>query len=151
MPRFRFDLLLLLLVLFCPLVLVSTSIIHAIEKPFDANALAKFARKIAPADRIIVSHGRSPVTLTITGQDVKQVIVAVSSAKPDRNTYACVYDTKAQFFNGTNFLSDVIGCSTILWINGRQYKEDTGIWDKLVHTPITKAVMESWEKRPDIN
>jgi len=137
-PSNRFQLVVFLIIIICfPLLVTAPILLHAIEKPFDIYHLKKFAQKITVADRIVASYSQSSVTFSLTGQEAKQVIAAVSSAKPDRNTYKCLYNAKAQFFNGTNNLGDVIGCSTILWITGRQYKEDTGVWDKLVNGSIT--------------
>lgn len=102
---------------------------------------SQFARRIADADRLVVTTtGREPsVRMTITGEELKRVIEMISRAHRDRAPYQATFDIQADFFKGPETLGQMRVCLQLMWIDGAQYRDDSGVLEKLVAMPILQA------------
>ncbi len=75
----------LLLALAAVVVLCSgIPLIKVAVRQYDTARLARFSRRIANADHIVVTSYDVPVSITIEGHDAAKVLQAVASANPDR-------------------------------------------------------------------
>lgn len=120
---------------------------------YDSLRLAQFSHRIAHADRIVGTYAERQVNVTLTGEDVRKVVAAVSSASSARppfgSDWACSYMAKATFFRGTNTLGDVLMCSGLFLLRSSQppFRDESGLLKILVYTPIQDALRESDMKR----
>lgn len=123
------------------------------DAAFDGVRLEQFAHRIADTDHIVATYSQSSVSLTVTGDNAKKVVRAVSSAKSDRpplgHSNICRLMAKATFFKGTNVLDNIEMCSSLFLISHGKcpYRDDTGLLKAVVFTPIVKASEESWDKK----
>lgn len=111
--------------------------------------LRVFVRQIADADRLVVTltlNDPPPVSVTITGQDLARIIRMVSSAHRDRKDYQCGSVANVKFLKDTEILGRMTICSQLMWIDHGQYRDDTGLLDKLVVIQILEAKRE-WESK----
>jgi hypothetical protein len=151
--RLAFLLPLLIIVGLC----VGVPLIRFVLREYDTTRLAKFAHRIADTDRIVGTYARSSVSLTLTGDDARKVVRAVSSAKSDRPPFgmksSCSFFGKATFFRGTNVLDHIEMCGSLFLIHYSEppFRDDTGLLDTLVNTPLVKALEESWQKENGTN
>jgi hypothetical protein len=117
---------------------------------FVSYPLPGFARRIANADRVVVTMLRTPVSITITGEDARRLVQAVSSAKRERlpwgTAYACIFDVRVTFFEGTNALGEILSCMGLFIVSGKKYHDDTGTLVTLAATPIHNAYGE-WDRK----
>jgi hypothetical protein len=90
-------------------------------------------RQIATADQIIVSNIWTGFTLSMKGEEAKQVVQAVSTAKKESNPgLSTCRELQIAFFQGTNFLGAVESCRLlIIGINHTTYIDRTGIMETL--------------------
>jgi hypothetical protein len=136
---------------------------RSVYVPYDAVCRASFAHRIADTDRVVGTFSRSPVSVTLTGDDARKVVRAVSSASSDRPPWgmetSCSFMCRVKFFRGTNVLDDIEVCSSLflirrlpLFLDGYDhrlppFRDDTGSLDSLVYTPVVKAWRDAEEKR----
>ena len=117
---------------------------------FVSYPLARFARRIASADRVVVSMKQGAVSINILGDDAKRVIQAVSSAKGERPPWgmsdACIYDVKITFFKGSEALGDILSCTQLFIVSGKKYRDETGDLGRLAVSPAHAAYVD-WERR----
>ena len=112
---------------------------------YDPFRLAWFAYRIAEADRIVATNWLRSVSLTITGDETKKVIKAISSAGSGRppfgTDWANIYDVKARFYRGTKFLGELeMDCGDLFLIRHRPpFRDRTGLLHDLVYKPISEA------------
>ena len=135
-------------------------VLRPIQETMDDRHLAKFAKEIASADRIVaiqstlsMHHAPELISLTLTGQDAKRVIQAVSSGRADRQRYSNEYMRAAKFFSGKNVLGEIrIDGGELFMADGRQYRGasfrpngdgGTGALNDLICTPLEKMVEEA--------
>jgi hypothetical protein len=122
-------------------------------KPYDSARLAMFVHRVADADRVVGTYARASVSVTVTAEDAKKIVRAVSSATPARPGYgkdwACVYDIKATFFKGTNALDYIEMCEGLFLLHDTKppYRYDSGALKDLVCVPVTDAVHEAEIKK----
>lgn len=120
---------------------------------FVSSPLPRLARRIANADSIVVTISHSPVSIPITGEDVKRVIQAVSFAKRERPpwgmTDSCIYDVKVTFFSGTNPVGKIVSCTSLFMVNGKKYRDDTGVLGAVAVAPICEAYVEWGRKQTE--
>ena len=118
---------------------------------FVSFPLPRFARRIASADRAVASMKHGAVSITITGEDAKQLVQAVSSAKRERPpwgmTDACIYDVRITFFKGTEALGDILSCTRLFIVSGKKYRDETGVLGKLAVSPVQAAYVERGRKQ----
>jgi hypothetical protein len=104
------------------------------------SPLAIFARRVSDADRAIVTEtSRGGGGITITGEDLRRVMGMVSSAHRDTKPYDCSPIADVKFFKGNALLGQMTTCVELLWIDNRQYRDDTGLLESLVVTPLLKT------------
>ena len=137
---------------FFVLLLVLTLVI-AFTKPaqrrYDAWRLARFAHRIAAADRIVGTYAQSPVALSFAGEDVTKVVLAVSSASPDRpplgTVTSCSFCGKATFLKGTKVLDDIETCGSLFLIRHHYppFQDESGVLDAIVSRPVGLAAQEA--------
>jgi hypothetical protein len=109
------------------------------------SPLAAFARRISDADHAVVTMTPNPpVSITITGQDLKRVVSMVSSAHRDTKQYDCSVLANVEFFKDNEMLGKMRMCPQLMWIGRGQYRDDTTLLESLVVKPLMEA---SWESR----
>src|SRR6266481_6013565 len=78
---------------------------------YDTLRLAWFAHRIAGTDRIVATNWLSSVSVTISTDDAKKVVRAVSSAGSGRPRFgmdwANVYEVNTKFYRGTKVLGEI--------------------------------------------
>jgi hypothetical protein len=146
-PKFR-------LIFLLPVLVV---LVVVLAKPtlglYDSLRLARFAHRIADTDRIVTTFARSSVSLTITGDDAKKVVRAVSSASSDRPPFgmasSCSFMARATFFRGTNVLDDIEICSSLFLIHETEppFRDDSKLLDTAVYQPIAAAFEKEQEAK----
>ena len=102
-----------------------------------AADLEKFAQKIAATDRVIASlnlvdgfSGKKSVSLT--GEDAKLVVRAVSAGKIDSGHYHNIFSVRFEFWQGTNVLGDILTDGTLFLADGTQYRDSSNVLSQLV-------------------
>ena len=110
------------------------------------SPLARFSRRIANADHIVVAMVHSPVNLTITGEDIGRISHAVSSAERETMGDSCRYDVTLTFFKNTNVLGNILTCTSLFYTDGKKYNDKTGLIAKLAVDPIRQKYTE-WEQK----
>ncbi len=113
------------------------------------SPLAILARRIADADGAVVTFALNeppPVSITITGNELKQVVGMVSAAHRDRKHYDCSPGAHVKFVKNTEVLAQMTVCNQLLWFDHKQYRDDSKLLDSLVITPLLEAKWE-WESR----
>jgi hypothetical protein len=143
--RFAFLALLLVIVGLC----VGYSARNVIMRQYDAARLARFAHRIADTDRIVGTWEHSPVHLTLTGDDARKVVRAVSSAASARlpnAELACMYSAKAIFYRGTNVLGHIEMCNSLFLLKFSQppFVDSSGLLDTAIYTPVLEALRQSY-------
>ena len=114
------------------------------------SPLANFSHRISDADRAVVTftlNDPPPVSVTITGQVLRTVVGMISSAHRDRKNYSCSSVANVKFFKNSEMLGQMTACIQLMWIGPRQYRDDTGMLDKLIVTPLLDA-KRVWESQP---
>jgi hypothetical protein len=138
-----------------------TPVVRPIQVKMDEHHLAKFAQKITTTDDIVASKwtlypSRKMMSLSLTGEDAKRVVQAVSSASSGRPPFgmawANMYLVTATFFRGTNVLGKiVIDDGELFKVDGREYRDVSkldghGVLRDLICAPLGKIVRETEEK-----
>lgn len=104
------------------------------------SPLAIFAQRISRADRAVVTTTFAPlVSITITGQDLQRVVGMVSSSHRDTELYTCSSVANVEFFKGSEMLGQMTTCVQLMWIDRRQYRDDTHLLESLVVNPLLEA------------
>ncbi len=157
-PKYRIGLLLFLVVIsgWLASVRVYPLLTDSALRKVDNASLALFAQKIAATDHIIAIEQIPPshrlISLTLTGENARRVVQAVSSGKADRASYSNVWSVKATFFEGTNALGEIMTDGELFLAEGRQYKDGSykeggirgsGVLRDLVVKPLGEAVQEA--------
>lgn len=113
---------------------------------FVSYPLPRFARRIAVADRVVASTTQGHVSITLTGDNAKALIQAVSSAKRERPPWgmgdACIYDVRITFFEGAKALGDILSCTELFIVDRKKYRDETGMLGKLAVLPVHQAYAE---------
>lgn len=122
--------------------------------PYDALRLAWFAHRIAGTDRIVAKTRRDAVSMTLTGDDAKKAVRAISSASsgrpPSGTDWANIYDVNAQLYKGTQVLGEIeMDGSGLFLIHYHKppFLEDTGVLHELLYKPLMEAAKEAERKR----
>ena len=133
-------------------------LLRPIQEKMDNRRLAKFAQKIANTDHVVVSKwthypSRKEMSLSLTGEDAKRVVQAVSSGRADRQVYSNIWSARAMFLGGTNVLGEImIDDGELFLADGRQYRDvsfkldgdgGSGELRDLVCAPLGKIVHEA--------
>ena len=110
---------------------------------FVSYPLPRFAHRIASADRVVASAEHGAVSITLTGEDAKTLVQALSSAKRERPPWgmadACIYDVRITFFEGAQALGDIVSCTQLFILDGKKYRDETGVLGKLAVSPVHQA------------
>ena len=145
--KFRFIVLAILLII--AVVFVGHLSENFVLRQYDAACLAIFAHRIADADRVVVTWGGSPVSLTFTGGDAQKIVRAVSgavSARMPNAELALMYSERVTFYKGTDALGEVSMAYQLFLLKHREppFADRSGTLYTLVSTPFEKAVREFW-------
>jgi hypothetical protein len=89
------------------------------------------ARRIAKADRVIATNRYGGFSISITGEEARRVIQAVSAAKKENPLIEASPDLRIEFFQGTNLLGAVGMCRSVIGIDGTSYSDRTGVLEAL--------------------
>jgi hypothetical protein len=141
-------------------ILVLQPMLGLIQEKMNDSRFATFAQKIAVTDHIIVSMwthypSAKEMSLSLTGDDAKRVVKAVSSGRADRRVYKNEWLVTVKFLAGTNVLGEINVDSHLFRADGVQYqdgtylpehKEDNGVLTDLVYRPIMDAVEKAETK-----
>jgi hypothetical protein len=145
--RMRLALLVLLLIIagLCAGYLAKNIIL----RQYDAARLARFAHQIVDTDRVVGAWERSSVHLTLTGDEAKKVVRAVSSAVSARMPnaeFACKYSATATFYRGTNVLGHIDMCNSLFLLKSSEppFADGSGLLDTAVYAPVLAALRESY-------
>jgi len=121
---------------------------------YDSLRLAWFAHRIAGADRIVATNWLSSVSLTITEDETKRVVQAISSAGSGRppfgRDWANVYEVNAKFCRGAKVLGEIEmdgGGLFLIHYHRPPFRESTGLLHDLVYKPISAAARAAEMKR----
>lgn len=123
-----------------------------ILRQYDAIRLSLFSRKIASTDQIIGTWTRTSVEIKFTGEHMKKIVRATSSATsarmPDAD-FMCMFDGKATFYKGTKFLGETYLCNGLFHLGtggrrGPPFYDNSDILDKTVYTPLLEAI-RNWQ------
>jgi len=111
-------------------------------KPTPGITPTKLAHQIADTDHIIATYyhrtGHVPpeiseFSITITGDDARQIVRAISQSTSDGTQTLCMPEWELQFYKGTNRLAAVgFGCS-LVWVNRAEFRDESGTLEKLDH------------------
>jgi len=106
-----------------------------IQLKIEEHRLAKFAQKIATSDHVVGSRwitypSRKELSISLTGEDARRVVQAVSSASsgrpPSGMAWANMYFVTATFFKGTDVLGKIkIDGGALFRIDGGEYRDTT--------------------------
>src|ERR1051325_1102906 len=114
---------------------------------YDSLRLAWFAHRIAGADRIVATNWVASVSVTITGDDTKKVVQAISlagSGRPPFGTdWANIYTVNAKFYRGAKVLGEIEmdgGGLFLIHYQEPAFRERTGLLHDLVYKPVSEAV-----------
>jgi hypothetical protein len=133
-------------------------VVRPIQEKMDDRHLAKFSQKITTTDHIVASKwtlypSRKEMSLSLTGEDAKRVVQAVSSGKGDRQVYSNIWSVRAKFFGGTNVLGEImIDDGELFLADGRQYRDvsfkldgdgGSGVLRDLICAPLGKIVHDA--------
>jgi len=137
-------------------------VVRPIQLKMDDWHLGRFAQRITNADRVVASMWpRREIKLSLTGEDARRVVQAVSSAKsgrpPSGMAWANMYLTKVGFFQGTNCLGEIeIDSGELFRAGGREYRDVSiqgntshGVLAQLVCAPVRQMVREVQEKEAE--
>jgi hypothetical protein len=134
-------------VLYLALAIIAVFAVYHLFRP-----LAVFTRHISQADHAIVTFSLNnppPVSLTITGEHLQALIKMVSSTHRDAKPYDCSPVAEVKFLKTAELLGQMTVCSQLIWLKSGQYRDDSGLLDKLIVTPLLEA-KSAWADRKDI-
>jgi len=139
--------------------------VRPIQVKMDEHRLAKFSQKITTSDHVVASRrtlhpSRKEMSLSLTGEDAKCVVQAVSSAGSGRPPFgmawANMYLVTAIFFKGTNVLGKItIDDGELFRVDGGEYRDvsfkqngdgGSGVLRDLISAPLGKIVHEAETK-----
>jgi hypothetical protein len=138
--------------------------VRPLQLKFDAHCLTKFAHRISSSDRVVASEWthsgtRKQLEVSLSGEELKRVIQAVTSAEcarpPNGLAYANMYLITAKFFKGTNLLGEIlIDDGELFRVGSREYRDVSlqpgtssgGVLRDLLCAPVQKLVLEAEEK-----
>ena len=138
-------------------ILAAMGLFVPIQEKTDDFRLAKFVQKIATTDHIVASKwtlypSRKEMSLSLTGEDAKRVVQAVSSNKANRTLDMSQSPARVSFFQGTNVLGEILTDGELFSADGKRYLDvsfkpgfggDRGVLDHLIATPLYKMVHEA--------
>jgi hypothetical protein len=121
---------------------------------YDTLRLAWFSHRIAGTDRIVATNWVNSVSMTITGDDTKKVVRAISSAgsgRPPLGTdWANVYDVNVAFYRGTTVLGKIEmdgGGLFLIHYHRPPFREGTRLLHDLVYKPLSEAARKKFENQ----
>jgi hypothetical protein len=91
----------------------------------------KLARQFAGADCVVVTNVYHGIGISVTGDEARRVVRAVSSARklpPETLTSA---EVRTEFYRGTNFLGAVLGCGSLFGNKDGGYEDESGVFKAL--------------------
>jgi hypothetical protein len=152
----------LVVILLPVLVVLAVVLAKPTLNTYDTWRLARFAHQIATTDHVVVTKwthnaSRKLTSLSLTGEDSKRVVQAVSLARSGRPPFgmawANMYLVTATFFNGTNVLGKImIDDGELFRVDSGEYRDVSlkrggdggrGVLRDLVCDPLGKIVRET--------
>ena len=80
---------------------------------------------------MVVTNAHYGIGISVTGDEAKKVVRAVSSARklpPETSTSA---EVRTEFYRGTNFLGAVLGCRSLFGGKDGSYEDESGVFEAL--------------------
>lgn len=121
---------------------------YIILRQYDAVRLATFSRRIADADRAVAKSLGGSVELTFTGDQLKTIIRAVSSAKsarmPDGVFMSSAFAT-VTFHRGTNILGEINMSDELFALpGGPMFFDSSAALSPTIYTPLRQKMHEAY-------
>jgi hypothetical protein len=110
---------------FAILFLIATTCVWA-----DDRGLEKFSQKIAATDHVIVKYDDEHIgkgSLSLSGEDAKLVLQAVSTSKVDGHVYPNDPYVIFEFWQGTNVLGHITTDGTLFYADSIQYGDSSKV------------------------
>lgn len=104
-----------------------------------SNYEPKLGRLIAKADRITVSQ--YGISLTISGEQAKQIVKAASKAMPIGHTQG-MFETELQFYRGTSFITKIFIQDGDFVFQQQEYSDDSGVLRRFYYSEVTSLMLE---------
>ena len=123
---------------------------HFLLRQYDAVRLAMFSRHIATADQVIAIGGANDVQLKFAGDDLKDIIRALSSARTAREPHSEFMSSatgRAAFYRGTNRLGEITLTTGLFNITSGGWRGPSfysGALEPLLNTPMLEALRNSY-------
>ena len=121
---------------------------------YDSLRLAWFAHRIAGADRIVATNWLESVSMTLTGDDTKKIVQAISSAGSGRppfgTDWANIYSVNARFYRGTKVMGEIERDGAGLFLihyHKPPFRERSGLLHDLIYKPISEAAHKKFESQ----
>ena len=121
---------------------------------YDSLRLAWFVHRIAGADRIVATNWVGSVSVTVTGDDTKKVVQAISSAGSGRPPFGTdwrnVYNVNAKFYRGPKVLGEIEmdgGGLFLIHYHRPPFRESTGLLHDLLYKPLSEAARKKLESQ----
>jgi hypothetical protein len=122
--------------------------------PYDSLRLSWFSHRIAGTDRIVATNWVNSVSLTLTGDDARKVVRAISSAgsgrPPSGMDWANMYTVNAKLYRGTRLLGEIEmdgGGLFLIHYHKPPFQEGAGLLHDLIYKPLSEAAHKAEETR----
>ena len=102
------------------------------------------ARRLKDADRVVITYPSDGFSITITNEEVKRVVQAISVGKKENPLINATPYLQFQFSKGSEHLQRVTTSSQVFWVGNQAFSDKTGTlqdltarWheEHLLHTP----------------
>src|SRR5258705_6030751 len=85
------------------------------------------ARDIAAANFIVCTNRYERYGFSVSGEEVRKIVGAVSSAQRDRRRYPATFSWELDFYSGTNLLTAIRLQDRAFQTKNGQYSDDSGV------------------------
>jgi hypothetical protein len=136
-------------------IIAAMALFVPIQKKIDDFHLAKFAQKIAATDHAVASQwtlypSRKMMSLSLTGENAKRVVQAVSSARSGRPPLGMAWANMdlvtATFFGSTNTLGEIlIDDGELFKADGRECRDVSFKLDGDGGSGVLRDLCSTWE------
>jgi hypothetical protein len=91
------------------------------------------ARRLASADRLVVTNRSESFRMVVTDLEVKQVVRAIADGKKESPYISASPYLQLEFFKGTTHLASVTTSVQVFWIGNKPYSDPSGALVALMH------------------
>ncbi len=108
-----------------------SALLFAVVAFSGCSAKRKLATQIASADRVVVTNLYGGFSFSLSREEAKKVVRAVSIAEKKDPLVAASLDLQLLFLRGTNLLASVNMCHCVIGIDRQPYSDTTGVLEAL--------------------